>query len=150
MTHTYTQIVYHLVWSTKDRQPLILPEFQERLFQYIGGTLRSLGGTCLQTGGMPDHIHILASTQPRSAIADVVRDVKVGATKWVKDNIPLARGFAWQEGYGAFSIDRGNLDPIVAYIQNQPQHHAQQSFRDEFLALLKRYKVDYDERFLWK
>jgi len=150
MTHTYTQLLYHLVWSTKNREPKINEEFQERLYQYLGGTFRNTGAMCIEIGGMTDHLHILARIPPKISIANLVRDTKIASTKWLQENVLRYQSFAWQEGYGAFSVSRSNIDTVVSYIRNQHQHHTKQSFRDEFLQLLIKHGVECDERYLWK
>ena len=150
MTHTYTQLLYHLVWSTKNRENKITEDFQERLYQYLGGTFRSKEATCIEIGGMADHIHILARIPPKISIASLIRDTKIASTKWLRENIPYCQPFAWQEGYGAFSVSRSNIDVIVSYIQNQHRHHTKLSFRDEFLLMLRKHGIEFDERYLWK
>jgi len=109
MTHTYTQLLYHLVWSTKNREPKINEEFQERLYQYLGGTFRNTGAMCIEIGGMTDHLHILARIPPKISIANLVRDTKIASTKWLQENVLRYQSFAWQEGYGAFSVSRSNI-----------------------------------------
>ena len=150
MTHTYTQLIYQLVWSTKEREALIPPIFQERLYQYMGGTLRQHHAVCLEIDGVEDHVHILAGIPPSVAIAKLIREVKVSSSKWLQRDVLGGRSFAWQEGYGAFSVSRSHMGPIAEYIQNQEQHHKSTSFKDEFLTLLRKNGVEFDERYLWK
>ena len=150
MSHTYTQILYHLVWSTKERAPLILPQFQEPLYKYISEILKNLGALYIKIGGMPDHIHILVEIPATIAIAKLVRETKVSTSKWMKKNSVQSQDFSWQEGYGAFTISRSHLKPVVEYIQNQAKHHEKRSFRDEFLALLYKNNIEFEEKYLWK
>ncbi len=134
MTPTYTQLLYHLVWATKERQNLILPEFQDRIYGYIGGSLRGMGGVALEIGGMGDHIHVLATIPPKIAIANVMRDMKSASSKWVNEKFPKIGPFAWQEGYGAFAVSESNRGAVATYIQKQPAHHKNKDFREEFIA----------------
>jgi putative transposase len=147
MTHTYTQLIYHLVWSTKNREPTILPVFQEQLYQYIGGTFRKMGATCLEIGGIADHIHILAGIPQTVAIATLIRDAKTSSTKWLCQNVRQSQRFAWQEGYGAFSVSHNHIDPVTQYIKNQAEHHKTITFREDFLTLLRKNGVKFDEKY---
>ena len=141
--------LYHCVFSTKDRRPLITPDLQERLWPYLGGIARENRMTALCVGGMPDHVHILLSLPSTVAVAKAIQLIKCGSSKWVHDEFPKHREFAWQEGYGAFSIGIGQVDTTVRYIQNQAEHHRRKSFQEEFLAFLKRHKIEYDPRYIW-
>ncbi len=150
MSHTYTQLLYHLVWSTKERQPFIPHDFQDRVYQYLAGTLKAKKCHPIQIGGMPDHIHILTEMNPDVAPAEVIRNIKVSATKWIKNTWPTFSNFAWQEGYGAFSVSASNREAVLNYIKNQEKHHKVKNFMDEFLELLDRHEVEYDIKYLWK
>jgi putative transposase len=150
MAHTYTQLLYHLIWSTKERRNSIEPIFQQRLYQYIGGIAKDLDGSLLEIGGMPDHIHLLTLVPPKIGLSDFVKQVKVGSTKWLRDHVPGAWAFAWQQGYGAFSVSRSNEDAVAQYIANQEEHHKKKDFRDEFLGLLRVHEVTFDEKYLWR
>ena len=150
MTHTYTELTYHLVWSTKNREPVISPLFQERLYQYIGGSFRNLGAICLEIGGVADHIHILARIPPSIAIANLMREVKTSSTKWLQQDVICNQSFAWQEGYGAFSVSSTHIAPITQYIKNQEEHHKGVTFKEEFINLLHKNEVKFEEKYLWK
>jgi REP element-mobilizing transposase RayT len=150
MAHTYSQLLYHLVWSTKNRQSLITNDFQNRLYEYMSGTFRSLKCHCILIGGMPDHIHVCTEIPPSINISDVMRNVKVSTTKWIKHNFSVGKDFEWQEGYGAFSVSASNKDVLLQYIKNQEQHHKGYDFREEFLLLLQKHGVQYDEKYLWR
>ncbi len=152
MAHTYSQLYYHLVWSTKERLALIEDDFKDGLYAYISGAIKFKGGVLIAIGGMPDHVHLCVSLPPSVCIADAVRNVKISSNKWVAENVgkPRLGQFAWQEGYGAFSISRSGLDEVNNYIHNQAEHHKRWSFRDEFLCLLRRYEIEFDEQYLWK
>jgi len=104
MSDSYTNLLYHVVFSTKDRRPLITPDYQVRLYDYIGGTIRAVGGISLELNGTEDHIHLLAKLRPDRALSDVLRDLKANATGWMHDVFPSLRNFSWQRGYGAFTV----------------------------------------------
>lgn len=150
MAHTYVQLYYHIVWSTKDRTLSIPSALEERLHAFIGGAFKTKGCVCLQVGGMPDHIHVLVTIPPVSAVAEVVRNVKVASTKWVHKTHPSCKDFAWQEGYGAFSVSESKREIVRQYIQNQKDHHQGRNFQDEFLLLLEQHNVTFDPKYLWK
>ncbi len=150
MAHTFYQHCYHLIWSTKDRRPIILEEHKTRIFEYLGGSFQTLGCTSLQVGGMSDHIHILAAIPPKLAVSEIIRDVKVGSSKWINSSLPNIKGFAWQEGFGSFSVSSSQKQAVVRYILNQEKHHKAKSFKDEFIEFLNLHEIQYDEKYLWK
>jgi putative transposase len=150
MTHTYHQLLYHLIWSTKERKSVIRKEYHDRFFPYLGGIFRSLECAPIQIGGMPDHVHALVSIPPRISISEIVRNSKVSSSKWLKDNYPELDSFSWQEGYGAFTVSSSSEQAVIQYIQNQENHHRERDFREEFLGLLKKHRVSFDEKYLWK
>jgi putative transposase len=147
MSHTYHKLLYHLVWSTANREPTIQSEFEDQLHHFIGGAFKTKKCIPLLVGEMPDHIHAFVAIPPHMAIAEVIRNVKVGSTKWIKQNIPY--NFAWQEGYGAFSVSTSNKQAVLDYVKNQKEHHKQKSFKDEFLGLLNKHEIEFDEKYLW-
>lgn len=148
MGHTYTALHYHIVFATKDRVSSIRPELQTRLYEYIGGIVRGENGSLMAIGGMPDHIHLLASFHPRTCLADMLRRIKANSSKWVHENVPGMQAFAWQSGYAAFTVSQSILGDVEAYVLNQQKHHASLSFEDEFLAFLQRHGIRYDERYV--
>ena len=150
MPSSYLSLHYHLIFSTKHREPHITPAIAPRLYDYIGGITRGLGGQLLAAGGMPDHVHLLVRLGATRAVADVLRDLKAGASKWVHDTHPDMAAFGWQIGYGAFAVSVSNLDDVRAYIENQEEHHRARTFRDEFVLFLDRHGIEYDERYLWE
>lgn len=150
MSHTYTQLNYHLIWSTKNRESMIFPTFQERLYQYIGGFFRKSNAKCLEIGGVADHIHMLVGIPQTIAVADLIRDVKTSSTKWLRQDVLQNRSFAWQERYGAFTASHSHVDPITEYIRTQAEHHKTVTFKEEFLRILDKNGVEYDEKYLWK
>ena len=149
MSDSYTNLLYHIVFSTKNRRPIITPECEPRLYDYIGGTIRSSGGICLESNGTQDHIHLLAKLRPDRALSDVLRDLKANATGWMHDVFPSMNNFSWQRGYGAFTVSHSNLEEVRRYIAKQKEHHRKVSFRDEFIQFLKANGIEYDERFIW-
>jgi putative transposase len=149
MPQSFAYLNCHIIFSTKNREPLLLPDFTPRLYEYIGGTVRAKGGSLVAAGGMPDHIHLSVAMGREMSAADTVRDVKSNSSRWIHETIADLRGFAWQSGYGAFSVSRSNLDDVKWYITSQPEHHRVRSFQEEFLAFLKRHEIEYDERYIW-
>ena len=141
MAHSYTNLLFHFIFATKDRRPLIDEEFQPRLYDYLGGTIRGLKGTSLEIGGVEDHVHILAKLPPTIAVSDFLEKFKANTSKWGKS---VRRGFGWQEGYAAFTVSESQVMRVRRYIQNQRAHHAKVSFRDELIALLEAHGLKYD------
>src|SRR5438552_4370919 len=148
MSDSYTNLLYHVVFSTKDRRPLITPEVEPRLYDYIGGIVRSAGGISLALNGAEDHIHLLTKLRPDRALSDVLRDLKANATGWMHDVFPSLKNFSWQRGYGAFTVSQSNVEEVRNYIARQKEHHRKTSFREEFIQFLQTNGIDYDERFI--
>ena len=148
MSDSYTNLLYHIVFSTRDRRPLITPEHENRLYDYIGGTLRQAGGICLELNGTEDHLHLLAKLRPTRAVSDVLRDLKANASGWMHDVFPSLKDFSWQRGYGAFTVSQSNVADIRRYIAKQKEHHRKLSFRDEFVQFLRANGIEYDERYI--
>lgn len=146
MASTFTAVLLHVVFSTKDRQPTVDPAIANQLYAYIGGACKANGSELLLGGGMPDHIHLLVSLGKTVSIADLLQGMKKESSKWMK--LKGARRFAWQDGYGAFSIGESQREALERYIRNQARHHAKMTFPEEIERLLKKYKVVYDPRFL--
>ena len=150
MPQSYVNLIYHLVFSTKDRQPLITEEYQARLHEYIGGIIRGQGGIALAVNGMPDHVHVLAKLRQDKTLSDVLRDLKAGASGWMHDVFPEAQHFAWQNGYAAFTVSASQVEFVRDYVAHQPEHHRKRTFQDEFIALLRVNEIEFDEKYLWK
>jgi putative transposase len=148
MSDSYTNLLYHIVFSTKDRRPLITPEYETQLYDYIGGIVRSVGGISLALNGTEDHIHLLTKLRPNRALSDVLRDLKANATGWMHDVFPSLKNFSWQRGYGAFTVSQSHVEEVRNYIARQKQRHRKTSFREEFIQFLKANGIDYDERFI--
>jgi REP element-mobilizing transposase RayT len=149
MAHSFHQNFAHLVFSTKERRPIITAEIQSRLHAYLGGIVRELDGSPLKINGMPDHVHILAKTPRTIADMDFMRTLKTNSSKWVHETFPSLSHFAWQVGYGWFSVSKSVTTDVEGYIERQQEHHRRMSFQEEFLAILKKHEIEYDERFLW-
>src|SRR5256714_9240384 len=148
MPDSYTNLLYHIVFSTKERRPLITPEHEVRLYDYIGGTLRRVGGISLELNGTEDHIHLLAKLRPDRSLSEVLRDLKANATGWMHDVFPSLKGFSWQRGYGAFIVSQFNVEEGRRYTARQKEHHRRVSFRDEFIQFLRANGIEYNERFI--
>jgi REP element-mobilizing transposase RayT len=146
MGSTFFSLHYHIVFSTKDRRPLIRREWRPRIHSYLGGVVRGMNGVAEIVGGVDDHVHLLASLRPVHCIADVLRDLKKESTNWVKENFDSK--FAWQEGYSAFTVSPSATDSVRNYISNQEAHHGRHSFADELKELLGRAAIEYDEKYL--
>jgi REP element-mobilizing transposase RayT len=150
LLHTYTNLIYHIVFSTKERQPLITSTYQARLYDYIGGIIRNQGGISLGINGMADHVHVLAKLRPDKSLSDVLRDLKSNASGWMHEVFPETKDFAWQNGYGAFTVSASQVAKVQDYIARQEKHHQGLSFKREFIGLLRKNGIEYAERYLWK
>ncbi|MBL7840738.1 MAG: IS200/IS605 family transposase [Cyclobacteriaceae bacterium] len=139
----------HLVFSTKHRQPLINPPVEEELHAYLGGICNRLECTVIKVGGYTDHIHILCMLSKKIALIKLMEELKSHSSKWIKEKGRRYADFYWQNGYGAFSVNPAEVDTVIAYISNQHEHHSKKTFQDEHRALLKKYDIAYDERYVW-
>ena len=147
---SYVSSYYHCVFATKERRPAITPQLRDRLWPFLGGIARQNQMKAIEIGGMPDHVHILLSLPSTLPIAKALQLIKGGSSKWVHDTFPEHRLFGWQVKYGAFSVSVSQLGKTIEYIRTQEPHHRKMTFQEEFLALLKRNRVAYDERYLWE
>ena len=148
MPQSLARVIVHLVFSTKHREPIIDAAIEADLHAYLGGVAKRLGSIPLAVGGIEDHVH-LACTLPRTAtIAELVQELKQASSKWTKTRGGSYASFAWQSGYGAFSVGESQLPDLVRYVAHQREHHRQEPFEDEYRAIL-RYHVEYDERYVW-
>jgi REP element-mobilizing transposase RayT len=150
MPNTYTQIHIQFVFAVKYRDGLIHSSFQGELYQYISGILKPHNHKLLAINGMPDHIHIFIGMRPTQSISDLMQDIKRSSSKWINEKQFLNRKFEWQEGYGAFSYSKSHVNSVINYIKNQEEHHKKESFKDEYLTFLKKFEIEYDERFVFK
>ena len=149
MAHTFVNALFHCVFSTKQRRGLITPDLRERLWPWMGGIAREQGLKALAIGGVEDHIHLLLALSPTVPLAKAIQMIKGASSKWVHDTFPEHRSFAWQEGYGAFSIGVSQTETTIAYIRSQPEHHRRTTFQEEFRMFLKRHNFECDERHVW-
>ncbi len=147
---SYVTSYFHCVFSTKDRRPFITTDLQERLWPFLGGIARENKMRALSIGGVADHVHMLLSLPATVPIAKAMQLIKGGSSKWVHETFADQHLFSWQVKYGAFSVSVSQLDKIVDYIENQEEHHRKVTFQEEFIALLKKHNIDYEERYLWE
>lgn len=149
MANTYTALHYHIVCSTKNREPWLNREVEERVWAYIGGVARKHKMTALQLGGVDDHIHALVRAPATYAPSQIVQWLKGDSSKWIHEEFPQLKKFAWQDGYGAFTVSKSHLPDIIRYIQNQRSHHRKRTFQEEYLELLRKHEVEFDEHYVW-
>lgn len=149
MANTYAALFYHIVFSTKAREPYIKPEDEQRVWSYIGGVARKHGMTALRVGGVEDHIHTLIMAPPTFAPSEIAKFLKGDTSKWIHHEFPDWHGFAWQDGCGAFNVSKSNLSAAISYIENQRAHHRAQTFQEEYLEFLRKHEIAYDERYVW-
>jgi putative transposase len=149
MANTYTSLHYHIIFSTKNREPWLAPDIEQRVWAYIGGVARAHKMTALQVGGIEDHIHALVSAPATIAPSQIAQFLKGDSSKWIHNEFPSLRSFAWQDGYSAFTVSKSSLAEVVRYIQNQREHHRKKTFQEEYLEFLQKHGIEYDERYLW-
>ena len=145
----FTQLYIQLVFSPKYHEALLHKQQREKLWPYIGQTMVNLGHKPIIINGMPDHVHIFMGLNPKMAISDLVRDLKRSSSLFINEQKWFPGTFAWQDGYGAFSYGRSQIDDVYQYIQNQETHHQKRSFKEEYTGLLKRFEVEFDEMYLF-
>ncbi len=150
MANTYTQMYAQIVFSPLGRDNLILPSFEERLYQYITGIIKERGQKLIAINGMPDHLHIFIGFKPTIRIADLVADIKIGSTKFIKTNRFLPGTFSWQDGYACFTYSHSQIDAVAKYVMNQKEHHKAKTFREEYLEFLQKFDVPFDEQYLFE
>jgi REP-associated tyrosine transposase len=149
MSHTYVRLIFHAVFSTKNRLPYLVEGRRADVFSYMGGILREIRCESLAINGPADHVHLVFRSPGTLAIAEVMQIVKGNSSKWVHDNRILKRAFEWQRGYAAFSVSQSNVNRVLQYVANQNVHHRKISFQEELRELLTRHGIEYDERYLW-
>ena len=148
MSGAYTNLLYHLVFSTKNRRPLISERMRKRLFDYMEGIVRGENAEPLQINGVADHIHMLVRLRPTVAVADAIRVYKATSSKWANKEFRGGPRFEWQEGYAAFTVSQSQAPRLLLYIQNQEEHHRKRDFRSELMQLLKRHGIEFEDRYL--
>jgi REP element-mobilizing transposase RayT len=149
MSHSYSNLLSHVVFSTKDRQPLIDAEMKPRLLGYMNGIVDESGGKVLSLNAMADHLHMLWELPPTLALSDSMRVVKTNSSRWVHETWGSQKPFAWQTGYGAFSVSRSNVSAVATYIEEQESHHRKRTFQEEFIELLVKHGIDYDPKYVF-
>lgn len=149
MANTYSNLFYHIVFSTKGRTSLIGRDIEERLWAYIGGIARNHAIIAVQVGGIENHVHVLIMAKPKFAPSQIVQWLKGESSRWIHETFSELRSFEWQDGYGVFSVSKSNVPAVVEYIKNQRQHHQNQTFEDEYVSLLRLHGVDYDKRYVF-
>jgi putative transposase len=150
MANTFSQVYIQTVFAVSNLESLIKPAFKEDLYKYITGIIRNQGQKLISINGMPDHIHILIGLRPAMALADLVREIKSDSTNYINDNKLVHGRFNWQEGYGAFSYGHSQLDTIIRYIRNQEKHHRKRSFKSEYLTLLRKFDIAFEEKYVFE
>jgi putative transposase len=144
MSHIH--FLYHIVYGTKSRVPLIHESWESELYKYLGGIVKNHDGVPIEINGMPDHVHLFVRLGQKEAFADFLKELKASSSHWAKRYEPK---FSWQRRYGAFTVSESASEAVRKYIRNQKEHHKSQSFEDEYKALLRRHKIDFDEKYLW-
>ena len=150
MANTFSQIYIQTVFAVSNRQSLIKPEFKEDLYKYVSGIVRNQGQKLIAINGVADHVHLLIGLRPAMALADLVQEIKADSTNFINKNRLVRGRFSWQEGYGAFSYGHSQLDTIIRYIQNQERHHSRRSFKNEYLTLLRKFDIAFEDKYVFE
>jgi len=150
MPNTFSQIYIQMVFAVQNQDALIDLEWEERLYQYITGIIQNKDQKMLAINGVSNHIHIFIGMRPTCCLSDLVREVKKSSTAFIKENNFCSAPFRWQEGYGAFSYSHSQIDHVYKYVMNQKEHHKRQTFQEEYIQFLKKFEVDYDEKYLFE
>ncbi len=146
---THQQLLYHIVFSTKNRQPWLRDGFREKVFAYMAATIKELGGFAIIIGGYYDHVHLLLRIPAKIAVSDFVGQLKASTSKHINESSGIIRKFGWQDGYGAFTVSLSAKDKVYAYIENQLEHHKRQTFEQEYISLLAKHEVQYDDKYVF-
>jgi REP element-mobilizing transposase RayT len=149
MPQSLSNVLLHIVFSTKNRAKLILPEFENELHAYLSDICRANKSNVYKVGGTENHVHIACSLPRTITISSLLEEIKSSSSKWMKSKSPNCSSFAWQSGYGAFSLGQSQLPTLIQYVENQHAHHGKKSFEDELLGFLKLYEIKFDEQYLW-
>lgn len=149
MPQSLSKNLVHLIYSTKNREPLLHSEIRHDLFAYQSGILNQLESPALVIGGVADHVHTLFCLSKNHSLAKVIEELKKGSSKWLKTQAHALHNFHWQAGYGAFSVSQSNVEDVKRYIENQEEHHRTKTFKEEFVAFLKTHEMNYNESYLW-
>ena len=149
MGSTLSNLVYHVVFSTKAREPMITHEIRDELYRYIGGIVRGENGILIQIGGIPDHVHLVLKLKPVHKLSEIMQKIKGNSSKWVNGQNRLEGRFGWQDGYGGFTVSESQVAVVVRYVKEQEKHHKKYSFKEEFIRILQYHQVEYNEQYLW-
>ena len=149
MAGKHISLLVHFTWSTARCEPWLEENMRDDLYSYIGGIMNNKKAKLISAGGMFDHIHLYASLPSTTSVADFVNVVKSNSSRWIHGSFSRLRNFAWQEGYGAFSVSRSEQQKVINYIDNQQRHHRKRTFKEELITLLDKHEIEYDERYLW-
>ncbi|MCA1797407.1 MAG: IS200/IS605 family transposase [Desulfuromonadaceae bacterium] len=149
MASTLTNLVYHVVFSTKGREPMIVASICDELYRYIGGIVKNEGGILIQIGGMPDHLHLVVKLKPNHQLSQIMQKIKGNSSKWINTQGQLKDRFSWQDGYGAFTVSESQVPIVVRYVKEQKNHHRKYSFKEELTQILELHNVEYEKRYLW-
>lgn len=150
MANTYTQINIHAVFSVKGRENLIPRNFKDRLHEYIAGIINNTNNYSLAVNGYKDHVHAFFELNPVNSVSNVLKDIKANSSKWINQNRFVLGRFSWQEGYGAFSYSRSQRDNVIKYIIGQERHHAGKTFREEYLGLLQKFEIPFEDNYVFE
>ncbi len=143
-------LIFHIVFGTKNRIPMITPKLAIELYPYIGGVTRGEDGIPLAINGTEDHVHLVVKLKPRHSIPEILKRIKGNSSKWINDNMKISSHFSWQIGYGIFSMSESRLPRVLEYVANQKRHHRKKTFEEEFIQLLEKHGIEYDPKYLWK
>ena len=149
MANTYSKIYIHLIFAVQGRTNIINKNLKDELHKYICGIINNKDRKVYAINGMPDHIHVLVSIKPNCLISDLLREIKAGSSGWINTNKKIPGKFSWQEGFGAFSVSQSQVDKVIAYIDNQEIHHQKSTFKQEYVGLLKKYNVEYNDKYVF-
>ena len=150
MANTYTQLYIQIVFSVKGREHMIPKQYKDDVYKYVTGVIQQRKHKLLAINGMPDHVHIFIGLHPSQSLSDLVEETKTAATKYIKKQSWMKYDFSWQRGFGAFSYSRSHIDRVVKYIANQEEHHKKRTFREEYLDMLQKFDIEYDERYVFE
>lgn len=150
MANTYTQIHIQAVFAVKHRAGLIQPQWKDELYKYITGIIHHQKHRLLAINGMPDHLHVFFGMRPVQSLSDLMQDIKGSSSKWINEKKFIQHKFEWQEGYGAFSYSKSQIGKVIAYIENQEKHHQKENFISEYKNFLRKFEIDYDDRYIFK
>lgn len=150
MSSTYSKIYIHIVFAVKNRNSLIQSAWEERLYRYITGIIQNKGHKMIRVNGIANHIHFLIGMNPSGCLSDLIREIKKLSNEFIKENKFTKYKFAWQEGYEAFSYSHSQLDDVIRYISNQKKHHRKKTFKEEYIQFLKKFKIDYQDKYLFE